>query len=308
MIARIPVNPPPLVHVVTLTWNQRDETLACLESLSQMTYPNFRILLVDNGSTDNTPAVVRERFGQVDLVVNDHNLGFSGGFNAGICHALDQGADFVLVINNDTLVAPNMLDELMAYAGNPGVGMLAPKIYSADEPTRIWSVGGQRNFWNLEMIATGDGQLDAGQWDAPLERDYLVGCALLLKRSLLEQIGLFDAETYNPIYYEDSDLCVRARLAGQRLLLVPSAHMWHKGVGSGGGFDSPRQRYLMARNSVRFFKKHVRGWRWLVVVPFRLGSAVKTMIRLLFKGYSASVGAYWRGLYDGVLSRTRPEP
>ena len=292
----------PMVYVVTLTWNQRDDTLACLESLSRMTYPNYRLVLVDNASTDGTIEAVKSRFPRVETVINPVNKGFGGGFNVGIDYALDQGADYVFMINNDTFVEPSMLDELVAYAGPPDLGMLAPKVYYADEPNRIWSVGGRCHSWNLEMIDTGDNQLDRGQWDKPLERDYLVGCALLLKRSMLENVGMFDPD-YSPIYYEDSDLCFRTRQAGYRLLLVPSARMWHKGVGSGGGFDSPRHRYLMARNSVLFFRKHVRSWRWLVVVPYRLGSAVKTTLRLLLRGKPQSVLAYWRGLRDGLRSK-----
>src|SRR5438105_15725246 len=104
-----------------------------------MTYPGFRLILVDNASTDNTVSAVHARFDQVEVITNSTNLGFSGGFNVGIRRALELGADFILMINNDTFVAPNMLDELMAYAGQPGIGLLAPKIYSADEPNRIWS-------------------------------------------------------------------------------------------------------------------------------------------------------------------------
>jgi GT2 family glycosyltransferase len=297
---------PPLVYVVTLTWNQCADTLHCLDSLARMSYPNYRLLLVDNASTDGTVEAVRARFPQVEIIVNAENLGFSGGFNAGLRHALVQGAGWVLIINNDTYVAPDLLDELIVHSDRPGVGMLGPKIYSAGEVNRIWSVGGRCSWWTYEMIGIGDGQMDVGQWDQPLERDYLVGCALLLKRSLLEEVGLFDADTFHPIYYEDSDLCLRARKAGQRLLLVPSARMWHKGVGASGGFDSPRQRYLMGRHSVRFFRKHVRWPRWLIVIPYRLGSAVKTTLRLLFAGRLQSITAYWRGLRDGVFGRIEP--
>lgn len=301
MFSQSLVPPVPLVYVVTLTWNQAADTLECLASLQQMTYPNFRLVVVDNGSHDGTVEAVRVRFPQAELLVNADNLGFSGGFNVGLRWALAAGADWVLMINNDTYVAPDLLAELMVHSTTPGVTMLAPKIYSAEEQQRIWSVGGDRSWWTYEMVRTGDGQLDIGQWDQPIERDYLVGCALLLKRSLLEEVGLFDAETFYPIYYEDSDLCLRARQAGQRLLLVPNARMWHKGVGAGGGFDSPRHRYLMARQSVRFFRKHIRGARWLVVIPFRLGSALKATLRLWLTGRRQSIGPYWRGLRDGLF-------
>jgi GT2 family glycosyltransferase len=294
----------PLVYVITLTWNQKQDTLACLESLSQMSYPHYRLLLVDNASVDGTAEAVRKRFPDVEVIVNPQNLGFPGGFNVGIRHALTRKAEHVFIINNDTLVDENILDELMAFAGRAEVGMLAPKIYFADEPDRIWSVGGQRHPWTLEMTDKGDRQLDQGQWDDVLERDYLVGCALLMKRAMLQEIGLFDTG-YNPIYYEDVDLCLRARRAGYRLLLVPRACMWHKVSASGGGAGSPRERYLMARNSVRFFRKHVRGWQWLAVIPYRLGSALKTTGRLLYQGRSESALAYWRGLRDGLIISTK---
>ena len=289
----------PLVYVVTLTWDQREDTIKCLGSLSQITYPHYRLLLVDNASVDGTVEAVRVRFPDVEVIVNPRNLGFPGGFNVGLRYALAQGANYVFMINNDTFVELNILDKLMSCADPSDVGILAPKIYYADEPNRIWSVGGRRHPWTLEMIDKGDGQLDQGQWKDTIERDYLVGCALLLKRSLLEDVGLFDTG-YCPIYYEDVDLCLRARQAGYRLLLVPSARMWHKVSASGGGAGSPRERYLMARNSVRFFRKHVQGWRWLVVIPYRLGSAVKTTIRLLYHGRRKSALAYLRGLCDGL--------
>lgn len=292
----------PLVYVVILTWNQRKDTLGCIESLSRMTYPNYRILLVDNGSSDGTVEAVRARFPDVEFVVNPENMGFPGGNNIGLSYALDQHVDYIFMINNDTVVEPAILDELMACANLPDVGMLTPKIYSFDQPHHIWSVGGKKHKWTLEVISRGDGQLDHGQWEDVIEQDYLFGCALLLKRSLLERVGLFDAG-FNPIYYEDVDLCLRARQAGFRLLLVPRARMWHKGSASGGGFDSPRVRYLMARNSVRFFRKHVHGWQWFIVIPYRFGSAVKTTVRLLIRKRTEAAKAYWRGLRDGLAQK-----
>ncbi len=289
---------PPLVYVVTLTWNRRQDTIDCLASLTRMTYPNYQVLVVDNASSDGTPDAIRDLFPEAELLANDRNHGFQGGFNIGMRHALKCGAQFILVINNDTIVQPDMLDELMAYAGAPDVGMLAPKIFYFAEPTRIWSVGGDRHPITFEVTHKGDGQLDCGQWDQVIERDFLTGCAILISVELLKRIGLFDTG-YHPAYYEDADLCVRARNAGFRLLLVPSARMWHKVASSSGGADSPYERYLMARHSVRYFRKYVRGWRWLIVVPYRLGSAVKTTLRLVRRKRFESISAYWRGLYDG---------
>ena len=289
----------PLVYVITLTWNQKEDTLSCLESLTRMTYPRCRFLVVDNGSVDDTLNALARQFPDVEVIANSRNLGFQGGFNVGLRHALDRGAEFILIINNDTYVAPDLLSILLSHTDDDDVGMLAPKIYYADEPTRIWSVGGDRHPWTFEMVDKGDNEIDEGQWDEVLERDYLVGCALLMRCSLLQTVGLFD-EGYHPIYYEDVDLCVRARAAGFRLLLVPAARMWHAVSASSGGANSPRERYLMARNSVRFFRKHIRGWRWLAVIPYRVGSAVKTVARLVFRRRYRAAFSYLQGLYHGL--------
>lgn len=287
------------VDVIVLTWNRRQDTLDCLESLSRLTYPNYRVVVVDNGSSDGTAESIAAQYPDVELIVNDHNLGFAGGFNVGLRQALKQGTDFMLVLNNDTIVEANLLDELMAQATSPDVGLLSPKIYYFSEPQRIWSVGGDCHSVTYEMTHKGDGQIDQGQWSHVIERDFLAGCALLMKREMLEKIGLFDTG-FQPAYYEDIDLCLRARRSGFRLLLVPRAKLWHRVALSSGGTDSPQERYLMARHSVRYFRKYVRGWRWFIVVPYRLGSAGKTTLRLARQGRWDSMVAYWRGLRDGL--------
>ena len=270
----------PQVDVIVLTWNRRQDTLACLESISHITYPNYRVIVVDNGSSDGTIESISAQYPDVVLMVNERNLGFSGGFNVGLRYALRHGADFMLILNNDTIVSANLLEELIEPAAPPNVGMVAPKIYYYAEPTRIWSVGGACHSVTLEMTHKGDGQIDRGQWERVIERDFLVGCALLMKRSMLEQIGLFDTG-FQPAYYEDIDFCLRARRAGYRLLLAPQAKLWHKVATTSGGHGSPQERYLMARHSVRYFRKHVHGWRWLIVIPYRLGSALRTTAWLM---------------------------
>jgi len=292
----------PLVYAVILNWNRCEDTLACLASLSRLDYPNLRVLLVDNGSSDGTPEAVARQFPDVEVIVNESNLGFAAGCNVGLRHALERGADYIFLLNNDTLVDPAALNHLIALSG-PNVGIVAPKIYYAADPTRIWSVGGMRHPLTLEKTGDGRGQIDVGQWDDVMERDYLVGCALLLSRRLLTEVGLFDERFF--MYYEDSDLSLRARQAGFRLLLSPQARVWHKVAVSSGGSDSPNERYWMARSSVLFFCKHVRGLRWLIVWPYRTGSAIKTVLRLIWHGQGRSARAYLRGLRDGLAEAWR---
>lgn len=293
------MSPPPLIYAITLNWNQREETLNCVRSLGDLNYANLRILLVDNASADGTVDAVSKCFPQVKVLINGKNLGFGAGFNVGIRYALDQGAEYVLIINNDARLAPDALARMLALS-QPDVGIIAPKIYYASDPQRIWSLGGMRHPLTYEMISDARGQYDRGQWQLVLERDYFVGCILLFSAKMLEDIGLFDEDFF--LYYEDSDLSLRARQAGYRLLLCPVAYGWHKVALSSGGSDSPNERYWMARSSVNFFYKHTHGWQWFVVLPYRFASAVKTVLRLTIQGKQNAAKSYLRGLKHGWQS------
>ena len=285
----------PCVYLITLNWNRCEDTLACLDSLQALTYPNCRILVVDNGSTDNSVAAVQTSFPEVKLIETGRNLGFAGGFNMGIRYALSQGAEYTFLLNNDTLVDPALLDDLLKYA-RPEVGLMGPAIFYVDAPERIWSTGGGLHPILMEM--TGNHGRKQALPRTPIERKFLSGCALLIRREVFERVGLLDERFF--MYYEDLDFSVRAGAAGFRLLLVPQARLWHKVSISSGGSDSPAERYWMARSSVLFFAKHVRGVRWLAVGPYRTGSALKMTLRLALKGRGASIIAYWRGLGAGL--------
>jgi len=292
---------PPPVYVVTLNWNRREDTLTCLHSLQRLAYPNYRLLVVDNGSSDGSVEAIRREVPAAEVLVNERNLGFAAGANVGLRHALSLGAGFVFLVNNDTTVHPQALGALVRAARSPDVGMAAPMIYYEAAPTVIWSVGGGWNPLLLEMTGGHGRGPDDGRWADVAERAVLVGCGLLLRRELLERVGLFDERFF--MYYEDSDLCLRARAAGFRLILVPSAKMWHKVAVSSGGSDSPAERYQMARSSVLFFRKHARPWQWPFIVPYRTASAVKTVVRLLLRRRSDAARAYLRGLRDGLRYR-----
>ena len=292
----------PLVYAITLSWNRCQDTVACLASLSQLDYPNLRLLLVDNGSTDGTPDTVAQNFSHVQIIINEKNLGFAGGCNVGLQHALSQNADYILLLNNDTEI-DSMALRYMLDQTRPDVGMIAPKIYYHADPTRIWSIGGECHSLTIEKTHDACGQLDIGQWNAVLEREYFVGCTLLFSRQFLTEVGLFDERFF--MYYEDSDLSLRARQAGFKLLLTPQAHVWHKVAVSSGGSDSPNERYWMARSSILFFHKHISGWRWFIIIPYRTGSAIKTILRLLWHRRYGSMKAYMKGLHHGLVEVKR---
>ena len=279
--------------------------MECLRSLERQTYGRFSILMVDNGSRDGSAEIIQKTFPQVEVIRLDENLGFAGGFNRGIEKALAAGAEYVLVLNNDTVSAPKMVEELVR-ACVPGVGVAAPKIFFHQDSRRIWSVGGRRNFFTLEMKDKATGQLDQGKWESLQERDYLTGCAMMIPREVFSTVGLLDEGYF--AYYEDMDFSFRVKKAGYKLLLVPRAHLWHKVALTSGGEDSPLERYLMAKGSVLFFKKHGGGWRRWFIIPYRLGSAVKTTFRLLTRRKFNSIIAYWKGLWEGINTVVQKDP
>lgn len=287
----------PLVFAITVNWNRFEDTSECLDSLLRQTLPGLKILLVDNGSQDGSPAALAQHFPQIELLANRENLGFSGGYNAGISFALQAGADYIFIINNDAIADPECLLNLMRYT-LPEAGILAPLIYYHASPERIWSAGGKTNRYNLERVDAWMDRADPGAWPAIIEQDFVTGCAMLFSRRTLETVGLFDEKFY--FYYEDSDLCLRVRRQGYKILLIPAARVWHKVAASSGGRDSQQERYWMARSSVRYFRKHARGIQVPVVLAWRTGSALKTSLRLLAQKKPAGLKAYWRGLSAGL--------
>ena len=290
----------PLIYAVTLNWNRAEDTLECLGSLAAQDVANLHLVVVDNGSTDSSVDQIQTAFPDVKLVANDSNMGFARGMNRGIQVALENGADYVLVLNNDTFMAPDMVSLLLAEAAGES-GLLAPIIYYADDPQRIWSVGGQVSKLNLETTHDVRGELDTGQWPAIRQTDFITGCAMFLPHSLLTEVGAFDEGFF--MYYEDLDLCNRIRSAGYNIRVVTAAKMWHKVSLSSGGSDSPNERYWMARSSVHYFRKHARFWQWPLIIGWRAGSALRTSWRLWRQARGDALRAYWRGLGHGLQRR-----
>lgn len=264
---------PARVAIVLLNWNQEDLTLACLRSLRALDYPDFRVILVDNGSRPGSLDAIEAGFPEATLIRHERNLGFTGGNNAGIRRALAEGADYVMLLNNDTEVAPDMLHLLVDFAASdPRIGVVGPLIYYYDDPQRIWSAGGAVDPHTAASVSLGEGELDDGR-RIPCRVDYVSGCALLIKRAVVEQIGLLDERFF--IYYEEADWCARAREAGYQVWLVPQAKVWHK-ISLQARAASPRYLYLMTRNRLLYLRN--RGAPWPRILGVILTSEVRTLL------------------------------
>jgi GT2 family glycosyltransferase len=271
----------PVIAVVVLTWNGRALTLDCLRSLEAVERPDVRVIVVDNGSSDGTAAAIRERHGnRVTVLETGANLGFSGGNNVGIQHALDDGAEFVLLLNNDTTVDPGFIDNLLGpLIDTPGVGITAPKILYESPHNRIWFAGGVISMWMGTARHIGIRETDVGQYDKPRSIDYASGCALLARRDVFERAGLLDTSYH--AYFEDVDLCVRARHSGFDIVYIPAAKVWHKISASTGGQLSRRKISRKLRSALRFFGHHARWYHWLTIPLFFLVDVVRIVFLVL---------------------------
>lgn len=241
----------PTVYFSILNWNQRDLTCECLGSLAHLDYPNYEIVVVDNGSRDDEATLIQARFPSVTVLKNERNVGFAEGNNVAIRYALEQGADYVLLLNNDTVVEPQMLKRLIEVAeSDDQIAIVGPKICYFDEPQTIWSAGGILKLRGVPVMLGLD-ETDKGQHDTRREVDWVTGCALLIKSPVVRRIGLIDARYF--IYFEENDWCYRAKKAGFKIFYVPEARMWHK-IQPRYQALSPRHVYLMFRNRLLFLR------------------------------------------------------
>ncbi len=279
-----------------INWNQKDCTIACIDSVIKASIPAEQIVLVDNGSQDGSVEAIEARFPNLTQICNEENTGFTGGMNIGIECALERGAASVLVLNNDTVLDPAMIETLLqADETLDRPGILGPAIYYYDDPERLWRIGEVRHRW-LPMPLTLRMDHEALSKADPIEVDYVTGCAMLIRREVFERIGLFDTRYF--IYYDDADLCRRALDAGFSVWCVPQAKMWHK-VSLATKRDQPTFRHLRARNQVRFYHEYPHGPCSLLREAYIAFRVFKTMLTDMLRGDWNLITPLWRGTLDG---------
>jgi GT2 family glycosyltransferase len=273
----------PLVYVIVLNWQGWRDTISCLDSLRRLSYPIYRLLVVDNGSTDGSVARIRAAHPEVPVVETGKNLGFAGGCNAGIRVALGEGAEYVWLLNNDALADPRSLSALVAAAASdPRVGAAGSVIsqLSRTEP-EIWGGGWVRLWIGKTRHARGPSD--------PLT--YLSGGSLLIRAEALRRCGLLDEIFF--MYWEDTDLSFRLVAAGWTLAVVPSSRIWHQENSSTRKLPYLRvQYYHQAR--VRFLWKHAR-WPLAAILLGLLDMSARDLVRRRWR----SLLSAWRGAASG---------
>ncbi len=329
------------VTIVVLNWNGWKDTIECLESLYQMNYPNYNVVLVDNASSDDSLKKIKEyakgeinvksnffkynsdnkpleifnykkeefRFGNnvglnyYDLIIieNQINYGFAEGNNIGIRFALENiNSDYILLLNNDTVVDKDFIN-YMTEAGEKeeNIGILGPKIYYYDKPETIWCVGGIIDWKFARGLHIGENEVDRGQYSKIKEFDYISGSAFLIKKEVIEEIGLMNKKFF--LYFEESDLALRASKKGYKSVYVPKAKIWHKVSKSGGGISKPIGLYYITRNRWIFMKKWSKMSNYIFFIVYQtIGALVLPLFLSVYYGNQKLFMAYYRGMRDGI--------
>jgi GT2 family glycosyltransferase len=298
---------PPLA-VVVVNWNGAEMTLRCLRSLSRSARQPDHFFVVDNGSSDDSVLRLRAALGSnraAKLIEAGANRGYAGGNNLGIERALAAGAASVLILNNDIELEPDCIGRLEAALAAPGVGAVGPIILFPPfpgEPRRIWAAGGEvTNKENVSRLR-GNGHLLNGRYGAAETVDYLPGCALLVRREVLEKVGSLDEAFF--CYMEDVEFGKRITDAGYANRFVPDAIAFHDASASTGGGYTPARKYMNAANSVRYLRRHpsARGW-----IGFAVYDVLLWPLCLLYacvKGRPSAAFAKFSGLIDGLRGVT----
>jgi GT2 family glycosyltransferase len=277
----------PRISVVVLTWNGREDTLKCLASLREVGYPNWEVLIVDNGSEDGTVDAIHQEHPWVTVIETGKNLGFALGNNIGIRAALQREAELILLLNNDTVVAHDLLYAFVkAASDHPDAGVLGAKIYYFSDPQRLWYAGGRWDADRGMFDHVGIGKIDDGvTFEQLQDTDYACGCAMMIRASAANAVGLLEERFF--ALYEEADWCYRARRAGFRCVFVPRAKVWHRISKTFGGrsiiyeyFDL-RNRLLWAERNLSLPGRWI-VWRrtmWLLWPGWGPGQAVRRLLR-----------------------------
>lgn len=283
----------PFISIITINFNNVKVTCEFLESTKNLTYTNFEIIVVDNASNENPISVISRNYPEVKLIINDKNLGFSGGNNTGITAAK---GDYLFIVNNDTEVTPDLFEKLLApFQKDNSIGVVSPKIKYFAHPDIIQYAGFTTiNPFTGRNKCIGDHEIDKGQHDSPGYTPYAHGAAMFVKKEVIERAGTL-ADIFF-LYYEELDWSVRIQKAGYRIYFEPQAIIYHKESLSVGK-NSVLKTYYLTRNRILFMRRNVSGinsffWPFFLI----LISLPKNTISFIIKKEFDHLKAFYNGI------------
>lgn len=240
------------VFVILVNYSQAELTLKCIQSIQESSNIDPQIIVVDNCSPDDSYSLLKEKLDQsIILIKANANNGFASGNNIGIRYALGRGADYIMLLNNDTEIAADMIEKLLLFTDEKTA--TAPKMYYFDRPDTIWFAGGRYLKGSGRFIHIGENQNDSPAFDQNTECDFLTGCCIMLSAKTVQKVGLLSEEYF--MYVEDVDYSLRLKEAHVQMLMIPEAKLWHKVGSSSGGERSKAAIYYGNRNRLYLQKK-----------------------------------------------------
>ncbi len=295
----------PTVAVIIVNWNQRDLLLEAVESVVNSSWSKIKVIVVDNASGDGSVDAVRQAFPEVEVIVNDHNLGFGEGSNQGLELAINEEIEYVLFLNNDaTLDVETVTGLIDLLERKPEAGAAAPYIFYYDRRDVIWYGGGEGSRWRGRIGHRFLRQKFIADKHKAETTDYLTGCAFIARTEVLKSLGGFDTSIY--LYSEDVDLSLKLRKAGWQLWVQPDAKVYHRISVTSGGELSPFKAFHRARSNMIIVKRWAEWWEFptLMVGGLLVGSIISA--KLLLKGRIKTVVSIWRGIISGFLGLCIP--
>ena len=291
------------IGIVISNYNGWQDTVACLQSLQKQSFYDFEIILLDDASTNDSVNRLQQLIPEdVIFLPQKQNIGFAAINNIGIQRALDEGVDYVLLLNNDTVCAPDMLEKLLQFS--PEGTVCCPKMLFLDSPNEIWFAGGEVDRKTMNVTHIGGHQQDGSAYDQLKQISFITFCCVLLPRAVIERVGLLNEQLF--MYCEDVDYCLRLTDAGIPLWYIPQAKLWHKAGGSGGGALS---MYYITRNTLHLRCKHVGVLqKFLCGLSVLIPGAVRYLAtRLIGRPKGRSYGIF-RGSLDFLKGQTGKMP
>ena len=289
---------------VIVHWRDPEDTLGCVDSVGRE--PGVDVIVVDNGMREPVGRLLAARAPAATLLENAENQGYAGGANRGIRHALDTGADVVLLLNNDARVrAGANAAALGVLADDHRVGVVGPKVLAREDPSRLWLAWGRVTYRQSLVALAGAGVPDGPAFAHRRDVDWVAGCAMWFRAETLRTVGLFDESFF--AYHEEVDWCTRARRAAWRVVYAPEVVVTHTGRGTAGGVASVRiRKHFAARNSILFARKHGSAIERTKLACFLAASLPLQLLWQWPRGRSEEVWLKIRGVRDAIAGRRPP--
>ncbi|ELZ87910.1 glycosyltransferase family 2 protein [Haloferax volcanii] len=293
----------PKVTAVILNWNDSERTLFCVESVRDCQYSNLDLIVVDNGSTDNSKQQLESQLRQENLIINEENLGFAGGMNCGISEALADGTDYIWILNNDIVIEDSGIVQQLVdvFESNDEVGIVSPLVRKHPMTEQVWFSRGEVNFSNGDV---GHSNIDISSINRELlQSEYVPFCSPLIRSEIFDEIGLISEDYF--LYYEDADYCQMVVNEGYRIVTAVNSVIFHEVNVSSGGMFSPLFSYYRARNRWLFSKKHGNENFNVLLYLWWVFKAISH--RILYQEF-ASAKAILQGTLHGLAGKSGKGP